>query len=155
MVFVPFSAIYDTVTGKLFGLGSVIDGDTVADGDALLVSRGLTRLEIPAGDLRPDGMGVRRDRQWNEGTRSFDAIVLPRLITSRDFFKRFTPAEREEIRDRSKNGTPQEQRRLSAFMDEVQILGEFDLNNPLLSTVLDQMETAGIIAPGRKAEILA
>jgi hypothetical protein len=148
MAIVPFSAFYETATGKLVSLGSVVDDD-----DATLLSRGITRMEVPAGDM--DVKGVRRDRQWNEGTKSFDVIVLPRQISTAAFWDRFTVAEQEEIDERSRTGGAVVQKRLGAFLQRLSIQKVVDLNDPRLSTAVNGLETIGAIGPGRAAEILA
>jgi len=168
MARVPYSIFYVTPGGILDG-ALIPDGDgrtyiagqplsmgtVVDDSDPEFLARGITRLEIPAGDMKPKGKGKREDRVWNERTFSFDAITLPRTLNVTVFWERFTDAEQEEIIFRSVNGTTGEKRRLGRFLEGLRISKRIDLNDQRVIDTVNGIEDAGVIGAGRAAEVLA
>lgn len=150
---IPFSALYETATGKLLSIGSVVDFT-----DEELAARGITRSEIP-----PQHYGLSKTgqpkmapgRRWNETTKSFDVIVLPREISTAEFWERFTDAEQANIYDQIQNGAPNVRKQLGAFKDKLMIVKAVDLNSQRFAAAVHAIEDAGIINPGRAAEILS
>jgi hypothetical protein len=80
----------------------------------------------------------------------------PRLVslTQRDFWRRFTVAEREALQDMLDNGTAVQKKKLKAFRDYVQTGMNVELFDDYIIASVTVMETAGVIAAGRAAIIL-
>lgn len=125
-----------------------------ADGE--LVSTGTVLADpLPAGlasfDFVTPQTGV-----WNKVTHVFDAAaVLKPVLSVKQFWKRFTEGERENLWEMQTNGTAVQKRKLGAFKDY--ILGDnfVDLNEAYIQSSVQLMETAGVIGAGRAAVILA
>ena len=95
-------------------------------------------------------------KQWNESTLDFDDVVLPKEgITSREFWNRFTPSERDDLHEAARSGSPAVKKALHAFIEYVRLDDGVDLDDPYIIDRVNRMETAGLIAVGRPAEILA
>ena len=125
-------AVYETETGRLHSVGS-----SVGSG---LAAKGLTSKEYPS---RPDQDGV-----WNEATLGFG----PRPasfgeISTTDFMLRFTEAERKAVRDSLAD-------KAVDFREMLQLSNTVNLDSTYIQTSLTAMEQGGMLAAGRKTEIL-
>lgn len=76
-------------------------------------------------------------------------------ITQRAFWRRFLVAEREALQGILATGTQTQKNKLNAFRDYVQTGMDVELRDDYIIASVTLMETAGIIAAGRAAEILA
>lgn len=77
-------------------------------------------------------------------------------ITAKEFWRRFTVAEREAIQNMLSTGTQIQKNKMGAFRDYVLLGGNVELNDDYIISVVNIMEnTLGILASGRAAEILA
>jgi hypothetical protein len=76
-------------------------------------------------------------------------------LTLRDFWRRFTAAERDALEDMLDNGTALQKKKLKAFRSYLLTGMDVELFDDYIIASVRLMETAGVIAPGRAAEILA
>lgn len=82
-----------------------------------------------------------------------EVIIPPRpTLTMKTFLRRFTAAEREALYDIRQNGTATQKKKLGAFMEY--IMDGVETDDEYVVTIVNLMETAGVIAAGRAAEIL-
>lgn len=131
-------AVWRTADGELVSVGEVLANPLPA---------GLSTTNLGASP--PDGT-------WNKTTHAFDpAAVLKAVLTLRDFWGRFTAAEREALWDMRANGTATQKKKLGAFKDYLTDCGFADLNDSYIQTSVNLMESAGVLAAGRAAVILA
>lgn len=129
-------AVYETSTGALVSVGTVV-ADPLPAGLSS-VSLGLTR---------PSGV-------WNPATHAFDpAPITKGTISRRDFWRRFTLAEREALHNVRLTGTAARKNKIEAFLDYIS--DGVDLDDAAVVSVVQAMETFGILAAGRAAQILA
>ena len=84
----------------------------------------------------------------------FTAPVVVVSLPPRDFWKRFTTAEREALQDKLGTGTQAVKNKLNAFRDYVQTGGNVELADDYIIASVTAMETAGVIAAGRAGQIL-
>lgn len=131
-------AIWKTSDGELVSVGTVVSSP---------LPSGLSSTEL--GESPPSGV-------WNSSTHVFDAAaVLKPVLRLRDFQQRFTQAEREALWDVQQNGTATQKKKLGAFRQYLTDAGEADLNDAYIVSSVNLMETAGVIAAGRAAQVLA
>lgn len=76
-------------------------------------------------------------------------------LSPKEFWKRFTPAEREALQDKLATGTQAVKNKLNAFRDYVQTGGNVELGDDYIIASVTQMEVAGILSAGRAAVILS
>lgn len=125
-----------------------------ADGE--LVSTGTVLAEpLPTGlasfDFTNPQTGI-----WNKVTHVFNAApVLKSVLTLRQFWDRWTQAERESLMNLQLTGTATQKQKLGAFKDYVHDCGLVDCNDAYIQTCVNLAESAGILAAGRAAVILA
>jgi len=139
----PFFAIYETATGRLESLGTV-----VAD-DKTLAAKGLTKKQYPAD---PRTSTKQAASQWDEAAKDFASVAVSRTVKAGEFWSRFTQAERENIFDAAKNNAAVA-KRLDAFVNFVRDAGA-DLNDASVIVILNQMEARNLIGTGRAAVII-
>lgn len=137
-------AVYETATGRLLSTGTVI-AKTYAE----LTVEGKAKKEfafyVQAGT-----------KQWNETTLDFDDIIPPKpKITTKEFWRRFTPSEREDLHEATRVGSPAVKKALHAFIEYIRVDNSVDLEDSYTVDRVSLMETAGLIGAGRAAEILA
>jgi hypothetical protein len=84
----------------------------------------------------------------------FAAPVVLVSLPPKDFWRRFTAAEREALQDKLATGTQAVKNKLNAFRDYVATGGNVELADDYIIASVTAMETAGIIAAGRAAQIL-
>jgi hypothetical protein len=75
-------------------------------------------------------------------------------LTLRDFWRRFTVAEREALQGILATGTQIQRNKLNAFRDYLAAGGNVELADDYVISSLVAMESAGIIAAGRASQIL-
>lgn len=86
------------------------------------------------------------------------AFAPPVIVVSlppRAFWQRFTAAEREALENKLATGTQAVKDKISAFRTYVLTGGAVELDDDYIVAAVAQMETAGVIAAGRAAQILA
>lgn len=124
--------------------------------DGVLVSTGTVLGSPLPGDLSSTDFGTPQTGLWNTATRVFDAApVLKSVLTLRQFWDRWTQAERQALKSMELTGTATQKSTLGAFKDYVHDAGSVDCNNAYIQASVNLAETAGIIGVGRAAVILA
>ena len=83
------------------------------------------------------------------------APIASYSLTQKQFWQRFTPAEREALQNLLATGTQGQKNKLNAFRDYVMQGGDVELNDDYIITSVNLMETANAIGVGRAATILA
>lgn len=93
---------------------------------------------------------------------SFDGNTVtkapPNRITTirrKAFFRRFTAQEREALENIRATGTTAQKNKLNAFLNYLFMDEHVELDDPYIMATVQLMETAGVIDPGRAAEILS
>ncbi len=134
----PWFAVYSSITGRLVSTGTVVDKS-----DADLAAEGLAKKTLAFNPQVPT-------KRWNEASRDFDDVVPPKdKLDGGTFLRRFTVAEREDIFNAARTA-----KKLHAFIEMVKVAGVVDPNDPDMIAAVNRMETAGLIGPGRAAEVL-
>lgn len=137
--------IYVVATGRLHSW-CPSDSDQVAD-DVTLQANGMAKVS----GLPPlDDTHV-----WHEGNKTVVAAAA-RLSTPAvlEFWRRFTPAEREALENLAATGTQGQKNKLAAFKTYVQTAGFVDCNDSYIQGAVNLMESANVIGSGRAAQIL-
>lgn len=134
-------AIHDA-NGVLQSTGTVVD-------DAAVVAKGWTKVGPLGFDPRVN------TKRWNEATRTFDDVPPPdEVVDASVFLARFTDTEIEDILDARRNHANDNVRKqLDAFFEITNATGRVVMN-ARTTTVVNGMETVGLIGAGRAAEIL-
>lgn len=79
------------------------------------------------------------------------AVSLP----PREFWRRFTATEREALENKLATGTQAAKDKIAAFRTYVLTGGNVELADDYIIAAVTAMETAGVIAAGRAAQILS
>lgn len=141
-------AVYRVSDGSLFSVAS--DISLVADP----LPAGLALKDLGAVDPQQPPAGSRYE--WNAATLVFDLIALGKLpITPLEFWQRFTTAEREAVVAMARTGTETQKNKISAFKEYVVYGDQVDLDDQNIIDGVNLMESVGLIAAGRAAEVLA
>lgn len=144
-------AVYNEVSGELNSVGTVImeAEETEADAILRLNAKGLGVKELP-----DDPRGV--SQVWNAVTRKYDPFTPPPpTLDKGEFLDLFTEQEREDLFEGSRKSNNQSVRKqLQAFFDWMKIVEVVDLGKPYVVSVVNGMESAGFLGPGRAAKIL-
>ena len=84
------------------------------------------------------------------------ALPIPAhpVLALRDFLRRFTAAERAALEGLAATGTQNVKNQIAAFFRYVQADNTVDCGDNYIQTVVQTMETQGVIATGRAAQIL-
>lgn len=132
--------IYHVSTGELVSSTSVPPTELSAD---------LDYIEYD------DGYEI--DKVWNTTTLDFDARPAPRIISKTDFIDRFITSEIKEMFGFNIGSTYTEaqQKNIRVLMRYLDFLDKIDLDNTRINTGVTYLESVGILASGRAAEILA
>jgi hypothetical protein len=91
---------------------------------------------------------------WNGTAWSAPAAGDVRSLPPRAFLARFTAAERELLENKLATGTQAVKDKLAAFRFYVMTGGYVELDDDYIIASVTAMETAGVIATGRAAQIL-
>ena len=83
------------------------------------------------------------------------SVPTPRAIPALDFRRRFTPAERAAVTLAASRGLEQDDATLQVWLDDVNAALAVHLDHPEVVEGIAALVAAGLIAPGRVAEILA
>lgn len=131
-----------------FAVWRTADGELVSTGTVLA-------NPLPSGlasfDFTNPQTGI-----WNKTTHIFNAApVLKSVLTLRAFWDRWTATEREALVNLQQTGTQTQKNKLSAFKDYVRDAGLVDCNDAYIQASVNLAESAGIVAAGRAAVILA
>ena len=119
------------------------------DSDKTLISESSIEIELKSGhsvvsfDDRQSGI-------WNSETLSFDPFPAQRVISTDEFIQRFTATEQEDIIDATKTS-----KKANRFIQILKIVKLADLDSEFIQTSVNAMESSGVIAVGRSAEVLA
>jgi hypothetical protein len=89
---------------------------------------------------------------YNGSTFAAPAVVVS--LTPKAFWQRFTAAEREALQDKLATGTQPVKNKLNAFRDYVATGGNVELSDDYIIASVTAMESAGVLAAGRAAQIL-
>ena len=125
-----------------------VDDDSRTNTKVFLESKGFTCFDDVVA-----GIG------WTYSNGVFSAPVTSSVkdpnITYKAFLKRFTEAEREALQNILATGTQTAKNKLSAFLEYLKAdANHVDLSDAYISSALTIMTSAGILAAGRKEEIL-
>jgi hypothetical protein len=85
---------------------------------------------------------------------AYAAPVVTRSLPPRDFWRRFTAAEREALENKLATGTQGVKDKIGAFRTYILTGGNVELDDDYIIAAVTAMETAGVIAAGRAAQIL-
>src|SRR5512135_2755336 len=132
-----WTAVWDTATGALISVGTVVANPLPA---------GMSTTAL--GSSPPVG-------NWSATTHTFDGVAPKSVLSLHDFVNRFTQSEREAIWTMEHSGTATQQTKLGAFRDYLVQCGYADLADAYIQSSVQLMETVGLIAAGRAAQILA
>lgn len=77
------------------------------------------------------------------------------VLTQKQFWSRFTAAEREALQNIIATGTQTQKNKLNAFRDYVLIGGNVELDDDYIISTVQLLSTASIIGAGRAAAILS
>jgi hypothetical protein len=137
--------VYTTATGALVSWNPS-DSDPVAS-DAVLAAKGLSKVT---------GLAVLdATHRWDEATHSVIVVAAMKSEpTQREFWKRFTSAERVALQTVLRTGSVGAQDALRAFKDYIMSAPTVDCNDSYILTTVQTMESVGVIAAGRAAVIV-
>lgn len=129
---------YDAITRELLGI-SDFELPTPENGSTTEIP-GITALEL------------RSNYTWDPATVSFIERdgANKRLISKLDYMNRFTDAELVAIYTEAKTNV-----NVEIWLEKFKLAAEINLDDPRTSSGLQALETLGLIATGRAAEILA
>lgn len=85
---------------------------------------------------------------------TFAAPVVVVSLPPREFWRRFTAAERETLEDLAVNGGAAVKKKLAAFKTYLATGGNVELSDDYIIAAVTAMESAGVLAAGRAAQIL-
>lgn len=140
----PWYVVYEMGSGKLVALSQTIS--------AVLPS-GLNSKTI--GTSEPDLSLV----QWDPASLSFVPFVSQRVIAKGIFIQRLTLSERAPLFGYERNTAPAftdpQKRNLEIFLRYITYLDTINLDDGAIQTGVNFLETVGIIAAGRAAQILS
>lgn len=108
-------------------------------------------VEVTNEDPMPD---ARWKYDVQAGTFSTPDPVAQNPITSKEFFERFTGAERETFMDYAEGITVARDKKVSQFSYWLTLSGDVDLTDSKVIAGTNYLETATVIGAGRAAEIL-
>jgi hypothetical protein len=92
---------------------------------------------------------------WNGTAWSAPATEAVRSLPPRAFLARFTASERELLENKLATGTQLVKDKLAAFRFYVMNGGNVELDDDYIIASVTAMESAGVIAAGRAAQILS
>ena len=79
--------------------------------------------------------------------------VTTRSLSQLAFWRRFTPAEREDLQGSIAGGAQGKKNKLNAFRDNGRT-GKVELDDGYIISIVTLMETEGVLAAGRASTIL-
>lgn len=118
----------------------------------------------PAGRYHPSLHWQPCDGEVREGDRWTGAafalappadMPLPRTVPTLAFRRRFTPEERAAITLAASRKLEAGDATLQVWLDDLNSATEVRLDNPEIADALDMLVEAGLLAPDRKAVLLA
>jgi hypothetical protein len=92
--------------------------------------------------------------RW-DGTQWSEPTTAVRSLSPLQFLRRFTATEREALEDITATGTAAQRKKLNAFRFYIQTGGYVELDDDYIIASVTAMETVGVLAAGRAAQILA
>lgn len=135
----------DPATGRVMAtIEDIARPATAGDGETL--RNGFKLREIAAGDSTDYTAPGTFDLVSNQFTAA--PVVAGRHVDQREFLRRFTVQERTAIRSRGKSDPVVED-----FAEFVRLPGLINLDHPDTIAGLAYLETVGILAAGRSAQI--
>lgn len=92
---------------------------------------------------------------WDPPTHAVVIVVAKKSVpTPFVFWQRFTSTEREAIENLYATGTQAVKNAIGAFKQYISIASGVDCNDAYVQAKINQLETIGVIAAGRAAQIL-
>jgi hypothetical protein len=137
--------VYNIADGTLVSWGPT-DSSPVAS-DAELAARGFAKkVGLPPLDAT---------HVWDAPTQTVVTIVPPKSTPGiLQFWQRFTATEREAIENMYLSGTIGQKSAIGAFYRYVQAAGGVNCDDSYIQAKVNQLETIGVLASGRAAQIL-
>ncbi|MEW6332086.1 MAG: hypothetical protein AB1560_11570 [Pseudomonadota bacterium] len=138
----PYYAIYQTTSGALVAIASQVTEPLPAGLAAKFIG-----AEAPDTDAY----------QWDPSTLGLVSRAPPRLLAKHLFIARFTDQEQRELFGFSLDTTKTElqRKRVAAFIWLLTFLDVINLDAGNVMAGVNYLETAGILAAGRAAQILS
>jgi hypothetical protein len=136
-------AIYRIADGALVSIGTVMASQGV------LESNGYSYVELVS---QPGPFDV-----WNPTTHSFNTMPTPKeVLMKQDFVERFTEQEWEDLMafPTSNVGTAAQRKRVLGGIRRLEWVDQIDLNLAKIQNSINYLETVGILAAGRAAQII-
>lgn len=127
----------------------------VRGGTCVTVVEQATQPTVDIGGLWVAAGGAGPGWTWDGNAWAAPALEAVRSLSPRDFLRRFKATERETLEDLAATGTAAVKKKLAAFKFYVQTGGYVELDDDYIVAAVTAMETAGVIAAGRAAEILS
>lgn len=84
----------------------------------------------------------------------FSPVANTNALSQREFWQRFTVAQREALQNILATGTQAQKNKLNAFRDYVLTGMDVELDDDYIIASVQLMETAGILGPGDATDIL-
>lgn len=134
-------AVWRTSDGKLESVGSVI---------ASPLPVGLSQTDLGVDESLPS---PQNGKIWNQSTHAFDVSTLKSVLTLKQFWDRWTQAERESLMNIQLTGTAVQKQKLGAFKDYVRDAGVVDCNDAYIQASLTAAVNAAILTAPRAAVI--
>lgn len=133
--------VYETATGRLVSTAS---------------AENLLANPLPAGLASKEVSDPPAGAIWNTTTLVFDPAPARTRLGKLEFIQRFTLAERRQIFTATLPASPtQTQRDAWAFLRYLDFLDVIDLTDSAVIGGVNALQSVGLLAAGRPAEILA
>lgn len=135
-----YYVIYNSSTGALVSQGTVLTSP------------------LPAGLTSQDIVSPPADNTvWDTVSRSFVTKPSPRIIPKHEFIQRFSIAERRELFGfmHGNTYTAAQQKILASILRYLDFLDRIDLDDVAIQQGVNYLETAGVLAAGRAAQVLS
>lgn len=135
-----YFVVFNTATGELVSQGTVV---------ANPLPSGLTSQDIvnPPAD----------NTIWGTTSRSFVPRPSPRILSKSIFIQRFSITERREMFGfmHGNTYTAAQQKLLASIMRYLDFLDRIDLGDAAIQQGVNYLETVGVLAAGRAAQVLS
>jgi hypothetical protein len=112
----------------------------------------------PSLHWQPCDSAVREGDLWTGGAFALPPpadIPLPRTVAALAFRRRFTPEERAAITLAASRALESGDATLQIWLDDLNSAAEIDLDGPDVAAALEMLVANGLLAPERKADLLA
>lgn len=92
--------------------------------------------------------------RWDTATKTWNAFTTKPILSLRDFWRRFTVAEREALQNLVASGTTAQKNKFNAFRNYLTDCGSVDLSDQYIIDSVNSLPVS-VLAAGRAAVILA